>query len=217
VILRVIPGLTSPSWVPRADGINVPNPKGGTGWMPIPWNADFLSIWKAFINAYGARYDHNPHIAIIEGNGDGPQGEAALTGTYAQWQAVGYSEETYVKAIATDISYFKEAFPDHRVSFAGATPPAGSPKTPSLIQGFINACEQARIVIQNNGLTGSKYGHINQNVIEFGYQTASALGTGLGAALSLATRLGASFVEVYYVDATDPANYSAIQSFQGGG
>ena len=214
VILRVIPGLTSPSWVPRADGIVIPNPKGGSGWMPIPWNADFLSIWKTFINAYGARYNANPHIALIEGNGDGPQGEAHLTGTYSQWQAVGYSESTYVGAIATEIADFKAAFPSHKVSFAGATPPTGAPSTPNLLQGFIGACEQAAIVIQNNGLSGSKYGHINQNVIEFGYQTASSLGTGLGAALNLATTLGASFVEVYYVDATNSANYSAISSFQ---
>jgi hypothetical protein len=214
VILRVIPGLTSPSWIPRADGIVVPNPKGGTGWMPIPWNPDFESIWQTFVAAYGARYDSNPNIAIIEGNGDGPQGEAHLTGTYAQWQAVGYSEQTYVGAIATEIADFKAAFPNHAVSFAGATPPTGAPSTPSLLQGFISACEQANIVIQNNGLTGTKYGHINQNVIEFGYQTASSLGNGLGAALQLATNLGASFVEVYYVDATNPANYSAISSFQ---
>lgn len=214
VILRVIPGLTSPAWVPRADGIVIPNPKGGTGWMPTPWNTEFLSIWKTFIDAYGARYNANPNIAIIEGNGDGPQGEAHLTGTYTQWQAVGYSEQAYVNAISTEIADFKGAFPSHKVSFAGATPPTGAPATPNLLQGFISTCEQAGIVIQNNGLTGTKYGHINQSIIEFGYQTASSLGTGLGAALQMATSLGASFVEVYYVDATNAANASAISSFQ---
>jgi hypothetical protein len=68
--------------------------------------------------------------------------------------------------------------------------------------------------VQNNGLTGTTYGRINQNVIEFGYQTASALGGGLGAARKLATHLGASFVEVYYVDAIRTANYAAIRTFQ---
>ncbi len=215
VILRVNPGLTSPTWVPRSDGITIPNPKGGSGWMPIPWSADFLGIWRTFINAYGARYDANPRIAIIEGNGDGPQGEAHLTGTYSQWQAVGYSEPVYVTAISTEIADFKAAFPSHKVSFAGATPPTGAPSTPNLLQGFISTCQQAGIVIQNNGLTGTKYGHINQSVIEFGYQTTNSLGTGLGAALQLATSLGAAFVEVYYVDATNKANYSSISSFQG--
>ena len=100
------------------------------------------------------------------------------------------------------------------MSFAGATPPTGAPPQPNLLQGFLGACEQARIVVQNNGLTGTKYGHINQDVIEFGYQTAGALGTGLGAALRLATKLGASFVEVYYSDATNPANYAAIRAYQ---
>jgi hypothetical protein len=213
-ILRVIPGITSPSWLPRADGVVMPNPKGGSAWMPIPWNADFLASWKTFITAFGARYNANTHIAMIEGGGDGPQGEAHLTGTYAQWAAVGYSEQTYVGAIATEINDFKAAFPSHKVSFAGATPPTGSPKTPNLLADFISTCQTANIVIQNNGLSGSKYGHINQSVIEFGYQTASSLGSGLGAALRLATSLGASFVEVYYVDATNPENYAAISAFQ---
>lgn len=214
VILRVVGGDSAPSWLPRADGIVAPNPQGGSSWMPIPWNANFLATWKTFINAFGARYNANAHIAFIEGGGDGPQGEAHLTGTYALWHGVGYSEPTYVGAITTEIADFKAAFPSRKVSFAGATAPTGAPSTPSLEQGFLGACEQARIVVQNNGLTGHSYGRINQNVIEFGYQTASALGTGLGAALQLATQLGASFVEVYYSDATNPADYAAIRAYQ---
>jgi hypothetical protein len=214
VILRVIGGDTAPGWLPRADGIMAPNPKGGSAWMPIPWNANFLAAWKTFINAFGARYNSNSHIAIVEGGGDGPQSEAHLTGSYALWQGVGYSEQVYVGAISTEIADFKAAFPSHTVSFAGASPPTGAPSQPSLLQGFLSACEQARIVVQNNGLTGHSYGRINQNVIEFGYQTASALGTGLAAALQLATGLGASFVEVYYSDATNPANYAAIRAYQ---
>src|SRR5579862_2530691 len=45
VILRVIGGDTAPSWLPRADGITAPNPKGGSTWMPIPWNLNFLAAW----------------------------------------------------------------------------------------------------------------------------------------------------------------------------
>jgi hypothetical protein len=182
--------------------------------MPIPWNAHFLATWKTFIEAFGARFNANPHIAIIEGGGDGPQGEAHLTGTYSLWHAVGYSVPTYVGAISKEIADFKAAFPSHKVSFAGASPPTGSPAQPSLLAAFLGACEQARIVVQNNGLTGTTYGRINQKVIEFGYQTASALGSGLGAALRLAANLGAAFVEVYYVDATKPSNYTAIRTFQ---
>ena len=180
VFLRVIAGNVSPAWLPRADGIDAANPKGGNAWEPIPWNADFLASWKTFINAFGARYNANTHIVQIEGGGDGPQGEANLAGSYAEWQAAGYSEQTYVGAISTEIADFKAAFPSHKISFAGASGPTGAPSTPNLLQGFLSACEQAGIVVQNNGLTGTKYGRINQTVIEFGYQTASALGTGLG-------------------------------------
>lgn|GEM_PF-2738621 len=77
----------------------------------IPWNADFLATWKTFINAFGARYNANTHIVQIEGGGDGPQSEANLAGGYAQWPSVGYSEQTYVNAISTEIADFKAAFP----------------------------------------------------------------------------------------------------------
>jgi hypothetical protein len=214
VVLRVNAGVTSPTWLPRADGITAPDPKGGNSWMPVPWNANFLATWKTFIAAFGARYNSNTHIAMIEGGGDGPQGEAHLTGTYALWQAVGYSVQTYVGAISTEIADFKTAFPSHKISFAGASTTFGAPGQPNLEQAFLTACEQAQIVVQNNGLSGTQYGHVNQNVIQFGFQTSSALGSGLGGALRLATTLGAAFVEVYYVDATNPALYGVITTFQ---
>jgi hypothetical protein len=214
VVLRVNAGVTSPTWLPRADGISAPDPKGGNSWMPIPWNANFLATWHTFITTFGARYNGNPHIVMIEGGGDGPQGEAHLTGTYALWHAVGYSVQTYVAAISTEIADFKAAFPSKKVSFAGASTTFSYPGQPNLEQSFISACEAAHIVIQNNGLSGTQYGHVNQNVIEFGFQTKSALGSGLGAALRLASSLGAGFVEVYYVDATNAALYGVIRTFQ---
>jgi hypothetical protein len=214
VVLRVNAGVTSPAWLPRADGIVAPDPKGGNSWMPIPWNANFLATWKTFISAFGARYNGNTHIAMIEGGGDGAQGEAHLTGTYALWQPVGYSVQTWIGAISTEISDFKAAFPSHKISFAGASTTFTYSGQPNLEQAFLTACEQANIVVQNNGLSGTQYGHVNQNVIEFGFQTKSALGSGLGAALRLATTLGAGFVEVYYVDATNSALYGVITTFQ---
>jgi hypothetical protein len=143
---------------PKLIVIDAANPKGGTAWEPIPWNADFLATWKTFINAFGARYNSNTHSVQIEGGGDGPQGEANLAGSYAQWQAAGYSEQTYVGAISTEIGDFQAAFPAHEVSFAGASGLTGAPAQPSLLQGFLSACGQANIVAQNNGLTGTKYG-----------------------------------------------------------
>jgi len=35
-----------------------------------------------------------------------------------------------------------------------ASGPTGAPQSPSLLQAFLGACEQANIVVQNNGLTG---------------------------------------------------------------
>ena len=110
----------------------------------------------------------------------------------------------------------RQRSPASKVSFAGAAGPTGAPQTsPTLLAAFLDACESARIVVQNNGLTGNKYGHINQNVIEFGFQTASALGTGLGGALRLASSLGASFVEVYYSDATERRELHSDQNVPG--
>jgi hypothetical protein len=114
VFLRVIAGTQSPAWFPRADEIYIPNEGEGTsGWMPVPWNPTFLADWGRFITAYGARDDGNPRISIIKGGGDGPEGEANLSGTYAQWAAVGYSVPVYVSTIATLIHDVKTAFPKH--------------------------------------------------------------------------------------------------------
>ena len=227
VFLRVIAGTQSPAWFPRADEIYVPNEGEGTsGWMPVPWNPTFLTEWGQFIAAYGARYDRNPQISIIEGGGDGPEGEANLSGTYAQWAAVGYTVPLYVNTIATLIHDFKIAFPHERISFAGASGPSRPPAgTGSPEAGFLHDVEVAHITVQYNGLSSQGPWPtrarliVNSSSDGFGYQMLRAVGgSGVGplpADLQLATSLGADFVEVYYEDAVNPVNWQTIEAMQG--
>jgi hypothetical protein len=226
VFLRVIAGTQSPAWFPRADEIHVPNEGEGTsGWMPVPWNATFLADWGQFITAYGARYDGNPEIAIIEGGGDGPEGEAILTGSYAEWAAVGYTVQVYANAIATLIQDFKTAFPHERISFAGASGPPGTPPgVGSPVAAFLRDVEAAHITVQYNGLSSlapwprRAEAIVNTLSDGFGYQMLRPVGgSGVGALpadLQLAASLGADFVEVYYEDVVNPANWLTIKAMQ---
>jgi len=226
VFLRVIAGTQSPSWFPRADEIYVPNEGEGTsGWMPVPWNETFLSDWGQFIAAYGARYDGNPQISIIEGGGDGPEGEADLTGTYAQWAAAGYTVPVYAAAIARLIQDFRTAFPHERISFAGASGPSRPPPgVGSPAAAFLQDVENAHITVQFNGLSSlgawpaRAAAIVNTASDGFGYQMLRAVGgSGVGplsADLAVAEHLGAGFVEVYYEDAVNPVNWPVITAMQ---
>jgi hypothetical protein len=226
VFLRVIAGTQSPAWFPRADEIHVPNEGEGTsGWMPVPWNAIFLADWGKFIKAYGARYNGNSQISTIEGAGDGPEGEGDLTGGYAAWQKVGYTVPVYVSTIATLIKDFKTAFPSKRISFAGITGPSGAPPDRgALSSGFRNDIYSAHVTLQFNGLSSlSPWSGYAANIVNtqsdgFGYQMLRAVGgSGVGplpADLQLAVKLGASFVEVYYEDVINQANFATIKKMQ---
>jgi hypothetical protein len=226
VFLRVIAGTQSPSWFPRADEIYVPNEGEGTsGWMPVPWNETFLTDWGQFIAAYGARYDGNPQIATIEGGGDGPEGEADLSGTYAQWAAVGYTVPVYAAAIARLIHDFKTAFPHERISFAGASGPSRPPRNiGSPEAAFLQDVEAAHVTVQFNGLSSlgawptRAAAIVNTASDGFGYQMLRAVGgSGVGplsADLEVAEHLGADFVEVYYEDVINPVNWPAITAMQ---
>jgi hypothetical protein len=226
VFLRVIAGTQSPAWFPRADEIYVPNEGQGTsGWMPVPWSPLFLTDWGQFIAAYGARYDGNPQIAIIEGGGDGPEGEADLAGTYAQWAAAGYTVPVYIDTIATLIHDFKAAFPRERISFAGISGPPGAPASVGNPRaGFLDDIEHAHITVQFNGLSSlaawpTRAGAIvNKASDGYGYQMLRPVGgSGVGplpADLQLAARLGAAFVEVYYEDVVNQDNWPVIAAMQ---
>lgn len=212
---------------PRADEIYVPNEGDGTsGWMPVPWNPTFLADWGQFITAYGAQYDADPQISIIEGGGDGPEGEANLSGTYTQWAAAGYTVPLYIRTIATLIRDFKTAFPHKRISFAGSSGPSGAPATVGTPEsGFLHDVEAAHVTVQYNGLSSQAPWPARARLVVnsasdgFGYQMLRAVGgSGVGplpSDLELAAGLGADFVEVYYEDAVNPVNWPAIQTMQG--
>ena len=184
VFLRVIAGTQSPSWFPRADEIYVPNEGEGTsGWMPVPWNQTFLSDWGQFIAAYGRHYDGNPQIAIIEGGGDGPEGEADLSGTTPSGHPSATRSPVYAAAIARLIQDFKTAFPHERMSFAGASGPSHPPRgIGSPEAAFLQDVEAAHVTVQYNGLSSlgawptRAASIVNTASDGFGYQMLRAVG-----------------------------------------
>ena len=48
------------------------------GIMSVPWDTVFLTKWKRFIAAYGARYDGNPNLVYVPMGGLGQTGESRV-------------------------------------------------------------------------------------------------------------------------------------------
>lgn len=48
------------------------------GIMSVPWDTVFLTKWKRFIAAYGARYDGNPYLVYVPMGGLGQTGESRV-------------------------------------------------------------------------------------------------------------------------------------------
>lgn len=219
IILRVKAGVTSPTWVKTyAQWVTVPN-----GWMPVPWENGFLLVWDTFTVAFGARYNGNPQIALIETAGTGQYGESFLPGTLALWQSVGYTDAVYLAAIERIVAKFAGAFPSIPVSLDVSSGVAGGTNMQKPQVDWLIASSYANTVyVQQNGLSAnSTPGHqVVQVAPLFGFQmigVSSDPRTG-DFCTALKTDLvdGGAFVEVYYADAIDPAQWSTIRYLNNG-
>jgi hypothetical protein len=225
VVLRVLAGITSPAWLSGAARM-VTVPSVGLsrpGVMPVPWNRGFLNAWDTFIKAFGARYDGNPHIALIETAGTGIYGESYLPGGLTVWNPVGYTEARYLASTEAVVSQFVAAFPHTYVALDASTGVSGSDQNVMmpLVQ-WVAQHFPTRVYAQQNGLSASSpLGH--QAVVDaplFGLQMlgpSSQSRTGsLCTAFATALEDHADYVEVYSSDATNPAAYSALTYLNNG-
>ena len=118
VILRVIAGLYSPSWViAKSQRVSVSNlyfpnttPYANPSILPVPWNSTYLADWDTFIRAFGARYDGNGAIYVIELSGGGDIGDMYLPPDMHAWNLAGYSDARLQGAWQHVISGYAAAF-----------------------------------------------------------------------------------------------------------
>jgi hypothetical protein len=189
-----------------------------TGTLPAPWDRDFLNAWKAFITAFGGRYDGNPHIALIETAGTGIYGETYLPGGAQIWEAAGYTEAKYIAAIEEIVDRYLVAFLHTPIALDISVGVAGLGR--NLMVPLVEWVTQhygTRVYVQQNGLSGTSVAG-RQAVIKaplFGLQmvgpTSQSRTGNLCAAFAVALEVKAQYVEVYYSDVINPAKYDALR------
>jgi hypothetical protein len=221
VFLRVLAGINSPAWVfSVAHPIAIPaTTYTPAGTLPAPWDRGFLNAWEAFIAAYGARYDGNPYIALIETAGTGIYGESYLPGGAQIWEAAGYTETIYEATIEEIVERYLTAFThtpialDVSIGVVGV----GGQNVMAPLVAWVSQHYRTRVYMQQNGLSATTVAG-RQAVTKtplFGLQmvgpTSQSRTGSLCAAFAVALADKAEYVEVYYSDVINAANYGALR------
>ena len=134
VVLAVIPGFRSPSWVLQLPGVQTQsfkfayfNQKIEPRALPLPWNEAYLHAWFTFLGALAQRYGNNPEFRVIEVAGptsvstemslpDRKTGDTALPASangsdIAEWISLGYTPDKYVNAWTETFDQHHQLFP----------------------------------------------------------------------------------------------------------
>lgn len=248
-VLRVYSGYTSPAWVYSTGGArpltflntDLSNPQqypAGALRMPLPWDPRYLAEWSKFVAAFGARYDGNSNVYLIEMAGGGFIGEMCLphstSSIVSAWRASGYTDEADIGAWKTIIDAYRTAFPRTPTAL-DLCEPLGKGNSAAMVPVANYALERYpdEVYLQQNGLQAGYAVRINdiravlraaagRTVI--GYQMNGGEGGSLSAktgdrmtAFRVAVEDGARYVEVYQNDLADPANAPALAYLASGG
>jgi hypothetical protein len=225
VFLRVLAGIYSPTWILSvAQTASIPATLyTPAGWLPAPWDRGFLTAWETFIAAYGARYDANRKIVLIETAGTGIYGESYLPGGLPLWQSVGYTQTAYIAAIQEIIRKYVAAFPRHYVGLNVSIGVVGANQNVmSPLVSWVARTYPRKVYVQQNGLSGTTVPgkQAVQAAPLFGLQMVGPTNQSRTGSLCAAFRAAlvdrAAFVEVYNADATNPAFYSTLRYLMNG-
>ncbi|MGH7841985.1 MAG: hypothetical protein ACREQT_10750 [Candidatus Binataceae bacterium] len=150
----------------------------------------------------------------------------------ADWQAIGYTRLVVESAWEQIAAAYQSAFPDKAlvaVLNVGGFPPIddngniftgkygqdSQTSTDLIAYGVANYGSQ--FALQNDGLGGTTIWSTEEsyaNQMTTGYQTVSALGRSLGAAMSLAVKGGAEYLELYDGDLDNSSLQSTIATYR---
>ncbi len=229
-MLRIDGGAYSPSWVPNQLTFSF-KPQGPrpyqTVTMPRTWDSTYIADWKAFIRAYGARYDGDMRVARIQMAGGGWLGEMALP-QWAGWVGAGYTDAAMTSAWKQFIDAYRSAFPHHPSALDFGEPLSTyyhAAITPTVLA--YAATYGPLVSIQENGLKSvtSETGKVFQTILSASATTAvgwemwggNTSSSDLMLAFKTALDSHASYVEVYLSDCVNPANLAALSYLAHGG
>ncbi|HZS18564.1 MAG TPA: DUF11 domain-containing protein [Candidatus Udaeobacter sp.] len=229
--LSVTAGVTTPQWVYDAGATKYHLQDGSERSMPIPWDDKFLTQWSGFVRAMGQRYDGNPTLGYIVMSGFGQAIETRLAETDADVAALTArgGMPSWISAAQQLIRLYADAFPTTPF-FITAANPFGLSNAEGLaaLQQIIDwgvANYPGRFGIMNATLNANSNTLYYPNLAIYtyyrtqptGFQTLCSaardprrLGGTLEQALMAGVQLGAKFVEVYQLDADDPANQEVL-------
>ena len=212
-------GSGTPSWV-YADGATSVTDSGET--VPVYWSASYLSDLATFLSAFGATFDGNPNVALVEaGVGMGgetmpetnlsPQGMAA-------WDAAGYSSATWLATVETISTDYRNAFTHTPVYALLTSSFLGGDWTnyQALASWYTNASPPWPL--QNDALSSTltlpdpaAWARASGLVLEQA-QPTSRSGDTLAADAADAIALHAGYMLVYKTDINSPASAAALAS-----
>ena len=229
--LSVTAGVTTPQWVYDNGATKYHLQDGSERSMPIPWDDEFMTQWSALVRAIGQRYDGNPTLGYVVMSGFGQEIETCLAQSHADVTALTArgGMPSWILAAQQLIQLYAEAFPTTPF-FITAANPFGRNNADGLaaLQQVIDwgvATYPGRFGIMNATLNANSNTLYYPNLAIYtyyrtqptGFQTLCSaardpqrLGGTLEQALTAGVQLGAKFVEVYQLDADDPANQEVL-------
>jgi len=102
----------TPAWVYSQGVEHVTETDGAV--LPQYWNPAFLKDYAAFLTAFAARYDGNPHVALIDAavgiGGETKPDSEKNPNLLALWQKIGYSDPLWWSAVQQILTAYTQAF-----------------------------------------------------------------------------------------------------------
>lgn len=152
----VIAGKNSPEWI--YDTCHRYNfVQDGTWSMPLPWDPNFLTIWKTFITEFGAQFENRQDVHELQMTGMGWSGEMILPNTPSQMQeltALGYTDQVMTDACVEIATHFRQAFPTKKLNVA-ISEPKGIVKGTEVIEAIMPEFANLNLRVQYNGLASN--------------------------------------------------------------
>ncbi|MEO8440593.1 MAG: beta-galactosidase [Spartobacteria bacterium] len=234
--LLVTAGVTTPLWVYSAGAHSVTvrqlrrGKKSSTMQQPLPWDPVFQAKWSEVVRQLGTRYDSKPEVAYVIMGGPGRKAEAffvSTPGEIAAFNEVGGLPSWIegVKWITDQYAKYLPATP-FLLDLGAPVPSASGRNALRLVCAYGAESYPHRFGVKSDGLTANyKLSSIGALQVEamsstttVGFQMllpfkgkSNLQGTPLLAgALSLGSKLGAHFVEVYAVDCDDSRNAAIL-------
>lgn len=207
----------TPAWV-YAQGVKSVTEKDGAI-LPQYWNPVFQRDLATFVHVFAARYDGNPHVALIDAavgiGGETKPDSEKNPNLPALWNAIGYSDPLWWTTVTQTISLYTSAFhatpvavmPDK--TFLGNTPGYNEAKTLAFALAH-GAWLQDNGLIPGRALP-SPWGR-TPIVSEQRGPTAQT-GDSLAADLHAAVTDHAALILVFAGDLTNPANRAVIHQY----